>query len=381
MSTTTQVLTHPHHQSVKAGYMYGPNDTLIPHPNCNWIRGVLGCNRPSPDDDPITGPLGDVAMASIVRFVLLKHLLRSDCMALASLAAGIIGATRTLSHSFTYANSLGFHMGHSTYESWPSAIIKCAGAHMHRMFLISQRANKGIGNGLLRSMTDRMYTFVWNCIPHCLASTLSDDSGLRRDHVTELREDGVLVRPSPSAWKSLCEVLSLLTPNSFSGVPKCRLAYRQSNGKWGEQPLAPARTLAMLQYACSVLPSAARQIISHDSVKADMATEYARMQQERERFAMWACGNSSDITAQMHCFDLAVSCLYDKMQGCTDRDRVFSWHRQLYACWKHHEHDNSLPFVMTPDGAVTMQVPPWAQTSAPEITEIVGRRVGIFEPS
>jgi hypothetical protein len=248
------------------------------------------------------------------------------------------------------------------------------------MFLTSQRANKGIGNGELRNMTDRLYTFVWNCVPQCLASTMSDDSGLRREHVTALREDGVLTRPTPSSWHALCEKLALLSPNAFKGAPKCRLSYRQSNGKFGQQPLAPARTLAMLHYACSVLPSAARQLVSHDSVKADMATEYARMQQERERFAMWACGNSTNITAQMHCFDLAVAVLYDKMQGSSDRDNVFSWQRKLYACWKAHQYDNSLPFVLTQDGPVTMQVPPWADSSAPEVPEIIGRRVGIFEP-
>lgn len=341
---------------------------------------------PEVNDDPISGPLGDVPVASIARFHLLRRLLRSNEPAIACLAAGIIGAARHMWSAVCWRplapkdmGLVGMHLGFRSTEqsSWPSAVIKCAGAHLQ--MLANGRNYRSTANDIGRKESHTVYTFEWSCLSEYWASTISDDSGIRRNDVTNLREKGVLVKPTASVWIKVCQAMNKLAPNQFSlaAIPSCRCTYRQNNGKHRSQPLAPARTLAMLQYAADILPHAAVGVIAGTDWRSDVVHDIARFQQERERYAMWAAGNTADISLQVSMFDLLVTFLFDRMPGERGGARKYSMYEGLdtlmYDDFGVHNRED--------DSVHRFFMPPWHATPSPytsciDIAEGVG---GIFD--
>jgi len=362
---------------IKAGYSSGTyhnQAALLPSDKMDvFERRNFGIED---SDDPICGTVGDVAAAAIIRWHVLKHLLNSNDVALACFAAGIIGANRLLNSGWFWTHDRGWVPNPNmpvSYRSWPSAVVKCAGAHLHRL------TNRGADDtpDLTYSQHNKPYVMIWACLHEFAASTLSDDGGLRYKDVSRLKRMGILAKPKPSEWDNLCDVLSFYSRNGFTGRPECRAAYRQSSGDKGVQALAPARTLALLNYACQVAPCAAAQIVG--AKREDIRHDIHVFSEERRRYALWASGNTPYLNQQMQMFDLLVAATFDRCahHRWQDPDGGGPNGPRLYASVYDQIATQRLSTQM--DGQVVqMELPPWAATSTLKTGEIVVRKAGIF---
>jgi hypothetical protein len=375
----------------KSGYSCGTG--VLKHAdNCAYIRRTLGINQQS--DDLLAEELGDVALASIFRFWLLRALLYSSDVALSCLAAGVIGAARSLDPRYYLISTVAGAewTTDEEYLSWPSAIVKYAGAHMRRL-----HTGKGQDASLAWSdATSDIYACHFNCMQRSLASTVSDDADIDRQTMLRLYEQGVLMRPTPKAWSGFCQRVDLLTGNCFhlrAGVPGCRLSFKFANGNPGTKPWAPARTMSMLDYASAIMPAVAFPALHGTGVIRDgVRASYAAFASERQRFAMWVCGNSPEPAAQLQCFDLLVASLFDRLpyvpKSPVPPDHTGA-HRFYNKAWLYCDRwGNSLdeqatniayPWVKRDGSTVAMRLPPWSGSGGVACPNITPTSIGVLD--
>lgn len=330
--------------------------------NALYIRNLTGVKADDPDTDPITAGIGDAALASIARFHTLRRLIESPCIAISSLAAGIVGAARLLSPHLVWVPQIGGGDFRPLHSSWASAVVKVAGAHTTML------CNRG---DELDQLERGIYRFVWCCAMDWRDSAISDDAYVNRNDIKLLRERGVLVRPKPSEWAKLCQCFALLGPNSFVGEPVCKMAWRQHNGKVKSTPLAPARTLAVLGYAADHFRRVAGLALKEQSVLRSIRCAADELNNERRRYAMWASGMSPNLSLQMQMFDCAVVRMYDAMIPSHREGLAASPYGLLYG----QPQDTQLSALDSQHCTVEWSLPPWAK-DCPGVPAV--KRGGVF---
>lgn len=273
----------------------------LPHDPAEW-------------EDPMVAPLGDVAVAAIIRCHVLMSLVHDVDPMLSALAAGMVRASQLLD-PYRYLMCISGSKDpckwglQSEYQCdhWESSVAKCAvGQFMSR---VSE------GNKFHFLPSDYYNSLRWGDrrpSSKSICSTVSHHAYLQPNDVASLRKDGLLVKPSEKRWFDIMRPIAMLMPNGMAPVKMPRLWTRHRNTQNDRDfPLIPVMALSLLEYASGVLPmAAANKIMSTAGVIREAVSE---LNNERYRYALWVAGCADDVAAQMHGFDLAVADMFDSM--------------------------------------------------------------------
>jgi hypothetical protein len=304
-------------------------------------------------EGPMLDPAGDVVLAAILRWHWLRAMLTGSDLGAAAFAAGVIQARTQLNdHLFwhTAENKWTLEM---SYRAWTSCVIKFAGSFAHKMWGAADGQRRGM---YLSGCLNNLFYTNGNCVQTRYCSVISDDSGLRANHLKALREQGYLVKPTPKAWAVLSQFMADFSPNGFDildgGPPPCRAVVANKSGRGTRDLcLAPALTLDLLQHAARVVPGLAKELCETQWFVEDVKADYELWSEERRRYAVWACSVSPELDTQMRMWDLHAANCFDSFME-----------QGVYAPLGRHRGvlQNGQEFAR----------PPWAQTG-PRVSRIV----------
>lgn len=372
MTTATKTVKYqcPNY-GMKHCYMEGPGGELdtCAENTLRWMRRFrLSLPWDSKEwDDPMVAPLGDVAVAAIIRCHVLMALAHDADPMLSSLAAGMVRASQLLSDyrhlKFGEVSGGGWAVL-TDWEAnhWESCVAKCtAGQFVSR---------KGQANSYHHLPGDYYDLLKYHQRPRQknISSTVNHYVFVQPKEVADLRRQGLLVRPSEHQWFSIMRPIAMLMPSGMSPDKMPRLHTRHRNTTNDRDfPLVPLLTLSLLEYASKVLPMAAYCKLRDAGGMIRDAVQ--SMEYERQRYAVWVSGNTDDVPTQMMGFDLAVADMYDSMNPGTllyrpDRFQSLRFYRE----WG----DQRIP-------RVKFLTPPWRDSVTLSVPNVIApQKSGIF---
>jgi hypothetical protein len=192
---------------------------------------------------------------------------------------------------------------------------------------------------------------------------VSDDSGMiRRDMINEMKDRGLLFRPTEKRWAELCHFMALLAPSGLTAeyggkVPQPVTMVRCNNGNVRPTALVPKKTMLMLEYAADYLKPVLHQLSFQPGIQNRMRSLITELSHERQRYAMWAASMTPDLPEVMRLWDYSVAAAWDSfIPG------------SIYRHWHHADTGSTEPLLT---GDVQLQFPPWADKAEPQVPSIV----------
>jgi len=346
----------------------------------NYRRTYID-NSYKPDDNPLTAEVGDVVVAALLRWCLLEQLLYSPDPAIGAVAAGIVGIRTQLRNKMRWCpvtrgwSLMGASNPDTMYRHWVSGAIKFAGAYMHRCSVPPGKSpdawpaegdrTNSVGDAMRKqdSLANLLNHVVGNCLDWAYCSTVSDDSGvLGRNHITEMKQRGLLIKPPPKRWAELCRFMELLAPSGLTAEYGGKMqqpvtVVRCNNGNTRPTTLAPKRTLVMLEYAWEHLRPILGPLAWDSNLISRLRDFMSELSDERQRYAIWAASMTPDLTETMRLWDISAAAAWDSF-----------WPEGIYRHWHHADTGSTEPLLA---GDVQLQFPPWAGRSGPKVPNIV----------
>jgi len=310
-------------------------------------------------EGPMLDPAGDVVLAAILRWHWLRCMLTGSDLGAAAFAAGVIQARTQLNDHLFWHTAENKWTLELSFRAWTSCVIKFAGSFAHKIWGSGNTQRPIVWS---HNRLNNLFYTNGNCVQSRYCSVISDDSGLRTNHLKALREQGHMVKPTPRAWAVLSQFMADFSPNGFDiegdRPPPCRAVTTNQSGRGTrELCLAPALTLDLLQHAARVVPGLAKELCETDWFVDDVKADYELWSEERRRYAMWACSVSPDLDTQMRIWDFHAANCFDSFME-----------RSVYAREENYRDVrlNGQAFAR----------PPWAQTGP----LVNGPRVGRIVP-
>lgn len=365
-------------------------NSVFPVP-VSWVRSRLGVPlAPGEGLGEDFGVLGDLAFSAILRTSFVKWMLHSDRMELTCLAAGLVGAARDMADMFRVVSLAGgspvFTCKCSQNASWESCVLKIAGKHgltLGRSILPTNRyVDENVGS---------LHTYVGSCLTEYKGSCVSDDAHVRASDVTRWRRSGYVTPVAKGRWEKLVQGMRAFVGPMLLSVRSHapRMAIRAHHGGERIFRLAPTTCLHLLEAALCIAPGYCRNIVDNTAFRLHVTSLYRSLSDERQRFVLWACGNSADPAAQAKLFDALVALTLDLYPHKVDpndsfvlatravsRDlRAFLYCNaqgqrgasDLAASWRFWDKDN---------GFTDMVLPPWSLPGV-VIPPVVTTRFGV----
>lgn len=261
------------------------------------------------DGDPITAPLGSVAVAAMIRWNVLRYIATFGGLFPSQLAAAMVivhrfYADRHYIMGSIYGNQTNFvsHIN-PTKSSWASGVAKWFGTLTHRQVNLPAVAQGD----------DRMYHCTGTCLPEYVGATVSDDAYYHknRNKVWSAVDVGALTKVTQSRWNKAIAPLNHFVRNGLTDTPACVFATRTKKGTTRTTNYIPTESLHLIEAVAPMFPRLAARGLGDESVCTLFRKQYEQFQAERERYAIWAAGNTADLGLNMRAFDAAVAMLFD----------------------------------------------------------------------
>jgi hypothetical protein len=338
---------------MKNGYVFKTGKagtSLAVISDMGWMRSFVRLPTPS-NEGPMVDPAGDVVLAAILRWHWLRSMLTAYDMGVAAFAAGVIQARTQLANQFYWSIGDQTWRLDDSFKHWTSCVVKFAGSFAHKMCANSDAGRRCPAS---QGLVNNMFYTNGNCLLSRYTSTISDDSGLRGRHVSQLRAQGFMVKPTPKAWAVLSHFMADFSPNGFDigDKPPPARAVVPTTRSSRDMNLAPAYTLDLLYHAAKVVPGVAMELCHTPWFIEEVRRDWEEWSAERQRYAVWACSVRPDLADQMYLWDIHAANCFDSFLE-----------RSIYADTEPHKDARVA-------GDQRFACPPWA-ANGPRVRRIV----------